>query len=256
VGRYNGLPKDLKIWVYSICHNEAEILPWYLRHYETFADRIIVYDEQSTDGTREILKAHPKVEVREWPHKGLDDVKFTHHINSAYHEAVGQADWVCWPDCDELLYSPNIHHVLTHAKEDMILARGFALISTGLKWSGLSDRQIYEVVKTGYPQPNYDKYICWRPECNVTHNIGRHTDAGYPHCSGRLGIIPKLKLFHCHHVWGVEHTKRINQRNMDRAVVKQFAWNYSQKHNTHTQVGTEAWVRHLIENNLLVDVVS
>jgi glycosyltransferase involved in cell wall biosynthesis len=259
VGRNPILSQAMKVWVFTICFNEAEILPWWLRHYETFAERIIVYDEQSTDGTREILKAHPKVEVREWPHKGLDDVQFVHCINSAYHEAAGKADWVMWPDADELLYSPNIEHVLKSAKEDMILSRGYALISNNFThvephvWNQL---QLYQVVKSGYPQSNYDKYICWRPHVQVTHNIGRHTDAGYPHCSGQLGIIPKLKLFHCHHVWGVEHTIKVNARNLDRAVVKQFAWNYSPAHNKPEQVGTEAWVKYLIENNLLFDVVE
>lgn len=233
------------------------MIVWFLRHYETFAERIIVYDEQSTDGTREVLLANPKVEVREWPHKGLDDVKFVHCINSAYHEAAGKADWVMWPDVDELLYSPNIEHVLKNAKEDMILARGYALISKLPYQKGLMiGGQLYNLVQTGYPQSNYDKYICWRPHVKVTHNIGRHTDAGFPHCSGTRGIIPKLKLFHCHHVWGAEHTRKVNARNMERAVVKQFAWNYSPQHNVHTQVGTEAWVRHLIDNNLLFDVVT
>lgn len=248
----------MKVWVFTICKDEVEILPWWLRHYETFAERIIVYDEQSTDGTRKMLLAHPKVEVREWPHKGLDDVKFVHCINSAYQEAAGKADWVMWPDVDELLYSPNIEHVLKNAKEDMILARGYALIESRERWffpEGTT-QQIYEIVSNGYPQSNYDKYICWRPHVKVTHNIGRHTDAGFPHCSGTRGIIPKLKLFHCHHVWGVDHTRKVNARNMERAVVKQFAWNYSPQHNTPNQVGTEAWVRHLIDNNLLFDVVS
>jgi len=211
----------MKVWVFTICKDEVDMIGWFLRHYETFAERIIVYDEQSTDGTREILKAHPKVEVREWPHKGLDDVQFVHCINSAYHEAAGKADWVIWPDVDELLYSPNIEYVLNSAKEDMILATGYALISRYEKRVGYKPgSQLYEVIRTGYPQPNYDKYICWRPHVQVTHNIGRHTDSGYPHCSGVLGTIPKLKLFHCHHVWGVEHTIKVNARNLDRAVVK------------------------------------
>lgn len=247
----------MSVWVYTICKDEAEMLPWFLRHYEKFADRIIVYDEQSKDGTREILQRHPRVEIREWVGRGLDDEMFTHYVNTIPAEAAGKADWVMFPDVDELLYSPNIEHVLKNASEDMILAHGLALISTGLKWSGLSDRQLYEVVKTGYPQPNYDKYICWRPHVKVTHTIGRHTyPPDWPRCEGVKGMIPKLKLFHCHHVWGVEHTKRINARNMERAVNKKFAWNYSESNNTSGQVGTEAWVGRLIDNNLLYDIIS
>lgn len=247
----------MSVWVYTICKDEVEMIPWFLRHYETFADRIIVYDEQSKDGTREILQRHPKVEIREWKGRGLDDEMFTHYVNTVPDEAAGRADWVMWPDVDELLYSPNIEHVLNNASEDMILARGLALIAHPNKKPIGGGIQIYDAIKTGYPQPNYDKYICWRPQIKVAHTIGRHTyPPDWPRCDGVKGMIPKLKLFHCHHVWGVEHTKRINARNMDRAVNKKFAWNYSPAHNTQEQVGTEAWVSHLIKNNLLYDVVN
>ena len=30
----------MKIWAYAICWNEEKILPYYLRHYEKFCDKI------------------------------------------------------------------------------------------------------------------------------------------------------------------------------------------------------------------------
>src|ERR1700722_20355846 len=56
--------RGLRIHVYSICWNERRMIEYFLRHYETFAERIVIYDDDSDDGTKEILLAHNKVEVR------------------------------------------------------------------------------------------------------------------------------------------------------------------------------------------------
>jgi len=251
-----------RIWVFSIMKDERLMTPWFLSHYEQLADRIIVWDEQSTDGTRELLQGCPKVEVREWPHRGLDDEAFLRAVNTEYKQARGHADWVIWPDCDELLYHPHILDVLAEATEDAIQATGYALIPEpenpwqGPIWSRNFGGTIYDYVKTGIRQPNYDKVICWRPEKEMTHTIGRHTYAGtFPRINGKISPA-KLKLLHCHHIGGIEGTEEVNARNYDRARDKRYAWNYEAQHNKPTQVGTVAWVKDAIENNKLIDVMA
>jgi len=44
--------------------------PVLLRHYETVAERIFVWDDQSDDGTTEMLKAHPLVTLLPLKHHG------------------------------------------------------------------------------------------------------------------------------------------------------------------------------------------
>jgi len=244
----------MNVWVYTICRNEAVMMPFFLRHYETFATKIIAYDEQSTDGTREMLKAHPLVEVREWPHKGLDDEHFLNAVNTFWIGA--DCDWVIWADVDELLYHPNPFFELACNDASAIRSIGYALISA----NGFDPKavgQIYDQVKTGIRQPNYDKIICWRPQVKMVHTIGRHTYQGqFPKCSGLISDIPGFYLLHCHHVGGVEWTRQINQRNYDRAVNKKYAWNYSPGHNDDpNQVGSVAWVQSAIQNGKLEQVI-
>jgi Glycosyl transferase family 2 len=42
----------------------AKILPFFFGHYDPLVDAYTVFDDGSTDGSLEILRANPKVEVR------------------------------------------------------------------------------------------------------------------------------------------------------------------------------------------------
>src|SRR3990172_8660514 len=162
-----------KVWVFSVCWNEALLMPYFLRHYSTLASQIIIWDEQSTDGTREIIQSCPKAQLRDWPCKGLDDDRFLEAVNNWYKMARGSADWVMWPDIDEILYHPNPLQVLASANGDMVHATGYAMISKGNPPSG--EGQIYDELRTGCRQNNYDKWIIWRPGVEIQHTAGRHT---------------------------------------------------------------------------------
>jgi predicted SAM-dependent methyltransferase len=245
----------VKICIFTICKNEERMMKWFLRHYSTFADRIVVFDEQSTDGTRKLLAENPLVDLREWRGTGLNDEQFQQAINNFYKEARGVFDWAAWPDVDELIYHPDIRGVLGAAQEDMIASTGYALISK--QWVEYDGRQAYEQVTTGTPQPNYDKLIVWRPGVDVQHAIGRHTYLPeWPKCSGRIGMTPKLKLFHLHYIGGVEETIQRNRRNYERAVNKKYAWNSLPEHDKPDQMGTVSWIRALIDGDRLRNVVS
>lgn len=242
-----------RVHVYTICRNEARMMPYWLRHYSTFAAKLIVYDEQSDDGTRELVKKCPLAELREWPHVGLDDEKFLEAVN-ACRDMEGPADWKIWADVDELLYHSSMLEMLSTVRVDLLGAIGYALISpTGIPKD--DGRQLYEQVPTGVPQANYDKFLLSRFWLPVKHTIGRHTyGKEWPQTLGRRGMIPGLKLFHCHHVGGVEFTQEQNQRNYNRAVNKNFAWNYAPEHDKPEQVGSVAWVRDAIESGKLKEV--
>lgn len=243
----------VKVWVFSICWNEAALLPWFLRHYETFADKIIIWDENSDDGSRQLIKAHSKCELRDWPYKGLDDEKFLHAVNQWHREAIGKADWIIWPDIDELLYHPTPLAALATPNGDVIPAKGYALIASEPPDLG-SAHQIYDVVRTGYRQENYDKRIIWRTHVEMQHTIGRHTYGNeWPRFKGRLATNAEFKLLHCHHLGGVEFTRQRNRRNYGRAVNKKFAWNYAPGERS---AGTEHWVKDLIHGNKLIDVMA
>jgi glycosyltransferase involved in cell wall biosynthesis len=250
--------EGMKLWTFGIIRNEVALLPWFVRHYSQFAERMIFWDDKSTDGSVEFLKAQPNCEVRPWPFDtGLDDEKFTDAANWWYKEAHGNADWVAWVDCDELLYAPDMRSILENAKGDVIPSTGYALISKHGMPTDDGHSQIYDLVKTGAPQPNYNKRILWRPEISILHANGRHYYEGkFPLHSGVECRDYGVKLLHLHHIDGVAGTLERNARNYERAHKKHLAWNYDAEHNFDpNQVGSVAWVERLIATNALVNVI-
>jgi hypothetical protein len=241
----------MRLHVYSIWYNEAEMAPYFFRHYSGIADKIIIYCEPSCDGTEQIIASEPRAELRVWPWRGLDDDKFTMAVNNWYKESRGEADWVCWPDADELLLHKNLRAVLERAKGDVMPATGYALISEYGWPANDGHSQIYDLVRTGVRQHNYDKRLIWRANIDLEHATGRHTYLGWPKHNGVECKDAGVKLIHCHFVGGPSDTAIRNQRCYDRSTDKSKAWNYSPQHNKPTQVGTVSWVENILSNHKL-----
>lgn len=232
---------------------------WFLRHYSPWVERMVIWDEASDDGTRELLRSNPKVDLRDWPYNGLDDDKFLLLANSWYKEARGKADFVAIVDMDELLYHPNMLFALENSQGDIHKSTGYALINPAGWPVDDGHSQIYDLVRTGVRQNNYDKKLIFKPELDVQHTYGRHSYTGkqnWPKHNGRESALSSIKLLHLHHVGGVADTVARNQRNYDAAVGKKFAWNYLPENDNPAQVGTVAWVRDAIENGKLIDVMN
>ena len=56
--------RELKVHLYAQCWNEAEMLPFFFRHYDGLVDQYFIYDDGSDDGSSELLSIHPKVDAR------------------------------------------------------------------------------------------------------------------------------------------------------------------------------------------------
>ena len=92
----------MRIWVYTICYNEQHFVRHFLSAYSE-AERIIAYDNQSTDNTCEMLSRDPRVEIRinDSGNEIRDDL-YLSIKNNCWKEARGQADWVIIADFDEV----------------------------------------------------------------------------------------------------------------------------------------------------------
>jgi len=165
----------MKIDIYSVMYNEEKILPYWLKYYETFANRIFIWDDYSTDSTVEILKSHPKVTVLHKKEPGLENWHNVSVLFPKYEKySRGKADWVMAVDADEFIYHPNIKKVLKRAMEhkvDILQCRGFDMISDKFP---TTKGQIYDETQMGVHSQMMSKWAVHSPKGHVRYRKGRH----------------------------------------------------------------------------------
>ena len=210
----------MKIWVYSICWNEKILLPFYLRHYASFADKIIVYDHHSDDGSRLILASHSRVEMRNYDAVGIHEPSINAIYNNCYKEAIGKADWVILCDIDEFIYDPDILATLQEYKDSGITVPktlGYTMLHDNLPvYNG---KQIYYSYKLGVEDYVFNKSAIINPRVEITYDPGRHSAKFNPE---PIYSQPRIKLLH-YRYWGMDwllernrsHCARLSQQNID-----------------------------------------
>jgi glycosyltransferase involved in cell wall biosynthesis len=167
----------MTIHIYSIVHNDEYILPYFLRHYETFADKIFIIDDHSNDGTKEIAKAHPKVEFQPFEYnRGMNEDDFNECFEKMYKKhSRGIADWVMIADSDEFIYHPNIKDILINYNKMGVPALktlGYMMVS---EEKPSKNGQIYDECKKGVRFRGYDKPVVFNPSIDVKLGHGRHS---------------------------------------------------------------------------------
>lgn len=165
------------VHVYTIVRNEEMMMQYFLRHYSTFADRIFVIDDNSTDKTRELVVACPKATLLPFNFKnGLQEFDMSSAYTLMYQEhSRGWADWVICVDVDEFVYRPDILAVLNECKlrgMQVLGSTGYIMVSEQPPNNG---GQIYDELKLGIRARGYDKPVAFDPAVTVCYGPGRHT---------------------------------------------------------------------------------
>ena len=222
----------MRIEVFAICYNEEALLPYFLRHYSSFAQRIVVYDNYSTDRSVEICRANPLVEVIKYGSgdRIRDDI-YLQIKNNCWKGSP--ADWVIICDIDELVYHPNIRQVLADCNSTLIEPELFNMFAEKFP---ITEGQIYDEVLMGIQgggkknlfKPRDIMEINYDPGCHVAFPEGRVVD------NGPLGI----KTLHMKYL-SLDYTlerKRLSNSRLSE-VNKTMGWG------VHYQVSDDEAVR-------------
>lgn len=200
----------MSLHVHSIMLNEALLLPYWLRHYEQYASKIFVWDGGSTDGTRELLDAHPKVTVFEQECVGLDDHYFTQCF-MRYKDLSRDADLCACVAADEFIYHPHLAEklqLLSIYRIRKVQMRGYSMYSQQLP---TTQGQIYEEIQHGYPDIWSTKTVLFSSKSDMQWLPGLHVE-----CSGdKPERGTGIKLLHYRHLsssYYLERTKRNYER--------------------------------------------
>jgi len=210
----------VNVWTFCLLHNEAPLLPYFLRHYAPLSERVILYDDHSSDGGPSLAQAYANVTVRPYPGGGLDDLAFVEFAGQAYREARGQADWIIWVDADEFVYHPALRSVLAgYTFQGFTLARtlGYAMWAERFP-SGAG--QIYDEIKSGVVDPHYAKPVILNPAVDIAWHAGKH---GLLSGAETVRESPaEIKLLHYRHLGQAYYDGR-NARNYGRMSAANIA---------------------------------
>ena len=195
-----------KIWLYTLCYNEMDILPFCVDYWVKLGvEKVIVFDNYSTDGSDKYLKKFPWIEVRKFNSgNGMNDIIHQQIKNRCWTEAKGKADFVIVCDCDEWLWSNDLETELDKMKEG-----GYNVL--GNKWYALTgdkpleqvmneyrkeNKYLHQILQRGYQQyinhqehyHNFGKFLLIDPNKidYINWSVGQHI---------LFGIKPYFKLY-------------------------------------------------------------
>lgn len=189
-------------------------MPFFLRHYLTIADKIVVQDCGSTDRTRAICQ-HYGAEFLDSGTWGMDERRRRDDAQQFVHEAAGKCEWVIAPDADEFVLG-DFNRALNDAARlhcDVLHTIGWTMHGEGLpKDDGHS--QIYELSNLGV-RLGGEKPIVVRSGGDFLWSAGKH----FIETQRTRIACPLLHLLHYRYL-GFAYTKARNARNYERSVEK------------------------------------
>lgn len=97
-------------WI-VLCKNEEDIIPYVIPYWRRIADKVVVFDNFSTDKSVELLSQHDWIEIRYFESDGQNDAIQKTIKEQAYLEYKDKYDIIIITDMDELFYFKNFKAV-------------------------------------------------------------------------------------------------------------------------------------------------
>ncbi|MGU3538285.1 glycosyltransferase [Methylobacterium sp. A54F] len=219
-----------RVHLYTVCWDEADMLGFFFRHYDPWVDRYVVYDDGSTDGSLDILRAHPKVELRRFERVEAESFVLSHKAmqDQAWQESR-DVDWICITAIDEHLHAAGrpMDTVLDTARDSgvtLLPALGFDMNHPVMPDDhGL----LVERVTRGRPRSAFNKLSLFRPAFVRETGFGPGRHAAEP--VGDLVLPPRdtVMLWHYKHL-GFERNAAREAAQAQRLGAVDIANDYGQ----------------------------
>jgi len=222
-----------EVHLFAVCWNEAEMLGFFFRHYDPWVDRYVILDDGSSDGTLDLLHAHPKVEVRPLAHRGDSFAHAqTEFNNTAWKDSRGSAGWVVLADIDE-----HYHHPRADMADYLEQQRAAGTtVLPGLGFGMVHDRlppdegRLVDLARRGRPRAPFNKLGIFDPDAVVEAGLGHGRHVASPTGDLRLPARDELMLCHYKHLgfdrW-VARDQVLGSRRGTRDVTEGLGVHYS-----------------------------
>jgi hypothetical protein len=171
---------------------------------------LIVYDNESSDNSVELLHKYDFVEVRSFSTSGSKNNELQSQIkNECWKEARGIAHYVVVCDFDEVLWCPDVKKQLGFFKKrkiDIIKPRWYDLLSENFPQYDKHKllHEILDYVADGSRWTAHHKYIIFNPNTvlEINYSRGAHSISPIMIAAKRCNFVStnKIKLLHCKHI--------------------------------------------------------
>ncbi len=175
-----------RVHLYATCWNEIRQLGFFFRHYDPIVQRYVIFDDGSTDGSLDLLRGHPKVEIRRFYRRDAESFVLSELdlFNNCWKESRGFrggpiAEWVITCNVDEHLVHADLAGYLAQCQRDgitVIPALGFQMFTDAFPDPG----EHLSMTRTrGVRELDDCKLILFSPTAvrEINHAIGGHAAA-------------------------------------------------------------------------------
>jgi hypothetical protein len=139
------------------------MLPYFLNHYSKMVDKIVVYDNQSTDNSRHILESFKdcEIEIIDYDTDNQYSEESQTNVRNNCWKNDTESNYIIVVDIDEIIYHPKFREFLRNNRNiDCFKPVGYDMIGDDVPTD--HSKQIYEIVKTGTLNTMYSKVALFR----------------------------------------------------------------------------------------------
>lgn len=223
----NNQPKEPVFYVITICWNESPLLKYFLDYY-SFAAKIIVFDNMSSDNSIEIMKGYNNVEICSYnTNEQIRDDIYIEIKNHAWKQFRNECDWFIIIDIDEFIYHPlGIPNYVKSLPQNVAILQciGYEMFCPDIFQT--PGDTIFDKSTRGYPGNKLDKctLINSKLVSEINYLYGCHK--AFPKVNGAIHSEPNFKLLHYKFVYPLQYliaryqamAKRLSKHNIEEGL--------------------------------------
>jgi glycosyltransferase involved in cell wall biosynthesis len=221
---FNTQTREPIFYVLTICWNESLFLKHFLDYY-SFATKIIVFDNMSSDNSVEIMKQYNNVEICYYnTNEQIRDDIYLEIKNHAWKQYKNECDWVIIVDIDELIYHPlGIPQYVKTLQPNVAVVQcvGYEMFCPDIV--NTPGNTVFEKSIVGVPGVKLDKSALINPKLVSEINYLGGCHAAFPKASGITHRDSQFKLLHYKFVYPIQYMiyrykqmcRRLSKQNID-----------------------------------------
>jgi hypothetical protein len=218
---YNLETSELRIVLITFGWNESQILPMFLDYYGNQVDKIIYFDNNSSDDSVEIINDwnqdnNNKVEVKYFEtNNEIRDDLLTQNKNNIWKDYKDNYDWFIIVDTDEFLvpsqkYKFNIKNLITSIVEQQKYTTDSEIGGIGsVGYQMVHPRYNFHDIKKGTKCNKFDKVCCWNTKLlkEINYSPGCHN------CDPEF-ITKNIKIMSGNNTMQLRHMKYVGNYDL------------------------------------------